>query len=81
MARTAADSCRHCRMRRTDLESGARAGGPGAERMNWVAHASCLRVGVLVSLFPEFYPPNGSIVKVRYKPPTRKTDMWGTLVS
>ena len=32
MARTAADSCRHCRMRRTDLESGARAGGPGAER-------------------------------------------------
>ena len=32
MARTSADSCRHCRMRRTDLESGARAGGPGAER-------------------------------------------------
>jgi len=49
--------------------------------MDWVAHASCLRVGVLVSLFPEFYPPNGSIVTVRYKPPTRKTDAWGTLVS
>jgi len=39
--------------------------------MNWV----------LLSLFPEFYPPNGSIVTVRYKPPTRKTDAWGTLVS
>jgi len=39
--------------------------------MNWV----------LVSLFPEFYPPNVSIVTVRYKPLTRKTDAWRTLVS
>jgi len=39
-----------------------------SREMNWVAHASGLRVGLLVSLF-QFLPAGRIDVTVRYKPP------------
>jgi hypothetical protein len=44
------------------------------------AHASGLRVGLLVSLFLDSYMLTGSIVMAGCKPP-RRTDARGTIVS
>ena len=44
-----------------------------------VAHTPGLRVRVFDLVVPSLYPLTGLIVTVRYKPPTRKPDAWGTL--
>ncbi len=41
--------------------AGRVARAPSEVRSGWVAHTSGLRVGLLVSLFPGFHPPTGSI--------------------
>jgi hypothetical protein len=57
--------------------SGSQAGGPDAK---WEDELGGPRVGFTRGAFdlvvPGFYPLTGSIVTVRYKPPTRKPDAW-----
>jgi len=43
-----------------------------------VPHTSGLRVGLLTPLFSGIYAPTGSIVMAGCKPPTRRSDAWGT---
>ena len=53
----------------------------GIDAIGRVAHTPGLRVRVFDLVVPSLYPLTGLIVTVRYKPPTRKPDAWGTLVS
>ncbi len=44
--------------------------------MNWMARTLGLRVGLLGSVFPDFYPPIPSVLAAWYKPPRVEPTRW-----